>query len=40
MQDLSTLAIEDVTDHLRPVDKCLEQETATTDSCKLLLIEE
>ena len=40
MQDLSTLAIEDVTGHLRPVDKCLEQATATTDSGKLLLTEE
>ena len=40
MLDLSTLTIEDVTSHLRVVDECLEQATATKDSGKLLLTEE
>ena len=37
---MSTLTIEDMTDHLRAVDKHKEQATATIDSGKLLLIEE
>ncbi|XP_066337354.1 uncharacterized protein [Miscanthus floridulus] len=40
MLDLSTLSIEDVIGCLRAVDKCMEQAIATTDSGKLLLIEE
>ena len=40
MLDLSTLTIEDVTGHLRAMDKRLEQATATKDSGKLLLTEE
>ena len=39
-QDLSTLTIEDVTGHMWAVDELIEQATATTDSGKLLLIEE
>ncbi|XP_066344397.1 uncharacterized protein [Miscanthus floridulus] len=40
MLDLSTLTIEDVTGHLRAVDKRLEQTITTKDSGKLLLTEE
>ena len=40
MLDLSTLTIEDVTGHLRAVDKRMEQATAMKDSGQLLLTEE